>query len=398
MRISDRIERLSPSLTLQLIARTRQLRAEGHDVVSLAAGEPDFPTPRHVREAAVRAMEAGHTRYTEEAGVPALRTAVAALYREPWGLDYGLNETIVTSGAKFAIYQAFQCLLNEGDEVLLPRPSWLSYPDMVKAAGGVPVDVPLREEDGFKLRPDLLCRACDEHPGARVLVLNGVSNPTGAVHTPQELRAVAEVCEQRDLFVVSDEIYERLVYNGVETAPFAAVHPSARERCLMVSGVSKTFAMTGWRIGYAVGPARLVGAMRKLQGQSTSNPCSVAQYAALEALTGDQTEIEAMIQEFGRRRERIVELLRDVPDVTVARPDGAFYVFPRVDAYYDLRPAVTGSVALAEALLEETGVAVVPGAPFGSDAHVRLSYACSVDDIERALGRMQEFFRGLKTG
>jgi aspartate aminotransferase len=396
MRVSDRVRAISPSLTLALISKTKALKAAGRDIVSFGAGEPDFPTPKSVREAAVRAMEAGHTKYTEEAGILDLRRAIVAHYKNRWNLWYDPNDALVTTGAKQAIYNAIHALVNAGDEVLVPQPSWLSYPEMVKSAGGVPVVVRCPEEHGFKLRPETLRAACAAHPKARVLIFNSVSNPTGAVHSPEDQRALAEVCEERDLAVISDEIYERMVYAGARTAPFAATHPSAKARTICVSGVSKTFSMTGWRIGYAVGPSEVLAAMKTLQGQSTSNTCSISQHAALEAITGDQTEIERMIAEFGRRRDRMVALLREIPDVTLSVPEGAFYVFPRVDRYYGRRPNVTGSVSLAEALLEEAGVAVVPGAPFGSDAHVRLSYACSMSDIEKGMARLAAFLAKLR--
>lgn len=396
MRVSDRARAISPSLTLALIGKTKALKAAGRDIVSFGAGEPDFPTPRNVREAAARAIEAGHTKYTEEAGILDLRRAIVAHYKNRWNLAYDPADAIVSTGAKQAIYNAIQALVNAGDEVLIPQPSWLSYPEMVKSAGGVPVLVDCPEEHGFKLRPQTLLAACEAHPSARLLIFNGVSNPTGCVHSPADQRALAEVSIQRDLTVISDEIYERMVYGGASTAPFASTHPGARARTICVSGVSKTFSMTGWRIGYAVGPSEAIAAMKTLQGQSTSNACSISQHAALEAITGDQAEIEKMIEEFGRRRDRMVALLRAIPGISLTTPEGAFYVFPRVASYYGRRPGITGSVTLAEAILEEAGVAVVPGAPFGSDAHIRLSYACSMADIDKGMARLAEFFAGLR--
>lgn len=396
MRISDRVQRLSPSLTLQLIAKTKALKAAGRDVISLGAGEPDFPTPENVRRAATRAMDAGHTRYTEVTGIPELRKAIVALYAKPWGLSYAPSQAIVCTGAKHAIFQAIQALVNDGDPVLVPQPSWLSYPDMVLAAGGRPVPVVCDDSTGLRLTPSLLRAACDREPRAKLMIFNGVSNPTGVVHSPEDQAALAEVCVERDLLVISDEIYERLVYGGARTAPMATAHPGMRDRVVCVSGVSKTFSMTGWRIGWAVGPADVIEAMGTLQGQSTSNTCSVAQHAALEALTGDQEPIRAMVAEFSKRRDRIVERLRAIPKISVPTPEGAFYAFPRVDAYYGARPGLTGSIAMAEAILEEALVAVVPGGPFGSDAHIRLSYACSPADIDRAMDRLDAFFAKLR--
>lgn len=392
MRISQRVSRLSPSLTLQLVAKTQELRAQGHDIVSLGAGEPDFPTPKNVREAAQRAMDAGHTRYTPVPGILPLREAIVATYR-PLGLDYSPDQVVVTSGAKHAIWNALFALLDEGDEVIVPQPSWLSYPEMVKAAGGVPVCVPCHEEDGFRLLPKTLADACT--PRTRMVLINAVSNPTGAVHSAEDLAALAEVCEEKDILVLADEIYERLVYAPAKTTTFAAVHPGAKARTIVVSGVSKTFAMTGWRIGYSLAPATITAAMRKFQGQTTSNACSISQYAALEAITGDQSEVDRMAGQFALRRDRIVELLRAIPGVHTNEPQGAFYVFPRVDAFYGRRAGVDDSLSLAEAILEEAGVVTVPGKPFGSDAHIRLSYACSMQDIEKAMRRMGDFLTSL---
>ncbi|MCE9635286.1 MAG: pyridoxal phosphate-dependent aminotransferase [Planctomycetes bacterium] len=396
MRISARVRSLTPSLTLQLIAKTKALKAQGKDVVSLGAGEPDFNTPEPVRRAAVRAMDAGHTRYTEVAGILELRKAIAALYAKPWGLVYSPSQVLVSTGAKHALFQAVQTLVDDGDPVLIPQPSWLSYIDMVLAAGGAPVPVPCTEADGLKLTPNILRAACDRAPKARLVIFNGVSNPTGVVHSPEEQAALGDVVRERDLVVLSDEIYERLVYDGARTAPFAASHPEVAARTVCVSGVSKTYAMTGWRIGWAVGPAEVLEAMTTLQGQSTSNTCSVAQYAALEALTGDDSAQRAMIAEFAKRRDHMVERLRAIPKLHLTKPEGAFYVFPRVDAYYGARPGLTGSIAMAEAILDEALVAVVPGGPFGSDAHIRLSYACSMADIDKAMDRLDAFFAKLR--
>jgi aspartate aminotransferase len=317
------------------------------------------------------------------------------MYARERGLRYAPSQVVVTTGAKHAIFQALQALVNDGDRVLVPQPSWLSYPDMVLASGGVPVILPCPEERGFKLTPEVLAAACDSHPRPTVLVFNGVSNPTGAVHSPAETAALAAVAVERNLTVVSDEIYEHMVYGSARTIPFAAAHPGAAERTIGVSGVSKTYSMTGWRIGWAVGPADAIDAMTTLQGQSTSNACSIAQHAALAALRCDASVVAGMLAEFAVRRDRVVDLLRAIPRIHVTVPEGAFYVFPRVDAYYGARPGLDGSIPMAEALLEEAGVAVVPGKPFGSDAHIRLSYACSMADIEKALARMASFFAQL---
>ena len=392
MQISDRVQRLTPSLTLALVTRTKELRAQGRRILTLGAGEPDFPTPANVCDAGTRAIQDGHTRYTEVGGIQPLREAVAALY-QPHGVSYKASQVVVANGAKHALFGALMSLVNRGDEVLIPSPSWLSYPEMVKAVDGTPVAVPCDEDNGFLLTPEALEAAITDR--SRVLLINPVSNPTGAVHSKSDLHAIAEVCARHDLAVISDEIYERLVYPPATTVPFAASHPLALERTITISGVSKTYAMTGWRIGYALGPDDAIAAIRKLQGQSTSNASSISQHAALEAITGDQSVIAGMLTEFQARRDRMVALLRDIPGVTVRCPDGAFYVFPRVDAYYGRRLGIDGSLALAEALLEDVGVVVVPGLPFGSDAHIRLSYACAMDDIEEALEKLSGFLQSL---
>ena len=315
------------------MARTAELRAEGRDIVSFGAGEPDFNTPEHIRTAASAATDQGHTGYTPVAGIAPLREAVAKGYRAA-GLSYGAGDVQITCGAKHAIFNALMAVLEDGDRVVVPAPYWVSYPEMVKAVGGTPVIARCREEDGFVLRPETLRQA---GRGARVLILNPISNPTGGVHTPDDLAALAEVCRELDLIVISDEIYEFLTYDGASSVPFASVSEDAAARTITISGVSKTFAMTGWRIGWAAGPSNVIAAMKKLQGQSTSNAATPSQWAALQALTGPRDEVEAMSSTFARRRDRMVELLRAIPGVSVNVPGGAFYVFPRVDAYYGKR-------------------------------------------------------------
>jgi len=391
MRTSKRAQQIQPSATLALVARTAELRAAGRDILSFGAGEPDFPTPSNVRAAAARAIEEGKTRYTAVAGIIELRRAIVQAYA-PADLAYDPNDVVVTCGAKQALFNALLALVDDGDRVVIPAPYWVSYPEMVKAAGGTPVIATCRQDDRFRLRPDELRRV---GKGAKVLLFNGVSNPTGAVHSPTDLAALADVCEELDLVVISDEIYERLVYDGGESAPFPAASPDARDRTVLVSGVSKTFAMTGWRIGWALGPSDIIGNMRKLQGQSTSNACSVSQWAALEALTGPQDEIRAMVTAFQQRRDRMVELLSAIDGVEVDTPGGAFYVLPRVDTFFGRREGIDDADDLAAALLDEAGIAVVPGTPFGAPNHIRLSYACAMDDIEAGLARITTFLTAL---
>jgi aspartate aminotransferase len=392
MKTSKRVQQIQPSATLALVARTAELRAEGRDIISFGAGEPDFATPGHIRAAAARAMDEGKTRYTAVGGVTELRKAIVAEYASRRGLEYGPNDVVVTCGAKQALFNALLALLDPGDRVVVPAPYWVSYPEMVKAAGGTPVIVECRQENGFRLQPEDLRRV---GKGARVLLFNGISNPTGAVHSPADIAAIAEVCAELDLAVVSDEIYENLVYDGAESCSFAAASEDAKSRTIVVSGVSKTYAMTGWRIGWAAGPSNVIGGMRKLQGQSTSNATSISQWAALEALTGPQEEIRAMIVEFQKRRDRMVELLSAIEGIEVETPGGAFYVMPRVDAFFGRSDGVDDSMTLAGGLLDQAGIAVVPGLPFGAPNHVRLSYACSMDDIENGIERMASYLTSL---
>lgn len=385
---------LSDSLTLAIDARFKAMVAAGEDAVSFGTGEPDFPTPAPVCEAGIRGIREGHHKYTPSSGAMDLRKAVAASIQRDSGVAYEPSQVVVTGGAKQAVYEALAVLLDEGDEVLVPRPYWLSYPEMVRAVGGVPVDVPCGEEDGWRLRAEEVAKAAG--PRARVLVLNSPNNPTGAVFSREDLRAVAEVCRERNLAVVSDEIYGRMVYDGARTVSFASLSDDARERTVTVGGVSKTYAMTGWRIGWAAGPKGVMKALGNLQSHLTSNPAAVSQRAALEALTGDQGEVGRMVDTFAERRTLVAGLLASIPGVRLAPPRGAFYVFVRVDGFYGRRPGIDGSVAFCEALLEEQKVACVPGSAFGDDRYIRLSYATSAEKIRKGCGRIAAFAAGLR--
>ncbi len=391
MRLSSRSRRLKPSATLAITAKAKQMRAEGVDVIGFGAGEPDFGTPDHVVDAAVEALRGGDTRYTPVGGTPALRAAIAEALRRDYGLEYGPGEITVSCGAKHTLYNLFMALLDEGDEVIIPAPYWVSYPEQVRLAGGAPVIVPTREDDGFRLAPGDLEAALS--PRTRALVLNSPSNPTGSLYRREHLAALAEVLRGTDAVVVSDDIYHRLVYGGGSFVSILHVEPGLRDRVVIVNGVSKTYAMTGWRIGYAAGPADLIKAMETLQSQSTSNPTSFAQRGALAALSGPQDCVEAMRRAFAERRDLIVRGLNAIPGITCALPDGAFYAFPNVSGLYGRRAGdreIRGSLDLAAYLLDEARVAVVPGQPFGSDAHLRLSYATSPEAIREGLARIQE--------
>ncbi|HET7497976.1 MAG TPA: pyridoxal phosphate-dependent aminotransferase [Candidatus Eisenbacteria bacterium] len=385
-RVSARVRALKPSETLALSARARELRARGERVVSFAAGEPDFDTPVHIQDAAVEAIRAGHHRYTDVGGVPALRNAIAEKLRKDNGVTYGPREIVVSNGAKHSIWNALFSLLEPGDEVLIPVPYWVSFPEMVRLSGGEPVFVtPAR--GGLKVSAEDLDRAAT--PRSRALILNSPNNPSGAVYAREEIEAIADLVRRRDLMVVSDEIYERLVYGAARHVSIASFGEEARARTVLVNGVSKTWAMTGWRIGYAAAPAEIAEAMERLQGQSTSNPSSVSQQAALKAITGDDAPAQAMKARFEARRDLAVERIGRMKGVRLAPPEGAFYVFPdfseRIAA---ARNGVATSAQLCDYLIDEAKVVCVPGAAFGMEGHVRISYAVSEKDLEEGLDRI----------
>ena len=393
VRIGRKAASLSDSLTLAIDARYKALVQAGEDAVSFGTGEPDFPTPAPICEAGIQSIKAGFTKYTPSSGIPDLRKAIADALERDSGVRYPSTDIVVTSGAKQAVYEALAVLLDEGDEVLLPTPYWLSYPEMARALGAVPVPVPCREEDGWQLRAEALEKAAG--PRARVLVLNSPNNPTGAVLERSDLEAVAEVCRKRDLAVVSDEIYDRMVYDGARNTCFASISEDARSRTVTVSGVSKTYAMTGWRIGWAAGPSAVMGPLGNLQSHLSSNAAAASQKAALAALTGEQGTVGEMVRSFDARRRLVTELLNGIPGIRLEAPRGAFYVFVRVDGFYGRRKGIAGSVAFCEALLEERRVACVPGSAFGDDRYIRLSYATSEERIRKGIERIGLFVGGL---
>jgi|YNPNPStandDraft_1061719.scaffolds.fasta_scaffold02438_2 aspartate aminotransferase len=391
MRLADRVGRIQPSATLAIAAKAKAMKAAGVDVIGFGAGEPDFDTPAHIKEAAVRALADGFTKYTPVGGTEELRDSIARRVRADYGLAYGRSQVIVCCGAKQALYNAAVALFQQGDEVLIPAPYWVSYPEILALVDAVPVFLPTGEEQGFKVRARQLQEAIT--PRTRALILNSPSNPTGAVYLRHELEEIAQVVREAGIFVISDEIYDKLVYGEVRPIPLAALGEDLSGRTLLVNGVSKTYAMTGWRIGYALGPEDLISAMEKVQGQSTSNPTSMAQKAAVAALDGPQECVEEMVREFDRRRRFMVSRLNQMDGISCYEPQGAFYVFPRVDAYFGRRgggKVIRGSADMAEYLLTEAGVAVVAGEPFGSDAHIRLSFALSMEEIEDGLDRMEK--------
>ncbi|GAF27274.1 aspartate/tyrosine/aromatic aminotransferase [Moorella thermoacetica Y72] len=396
MQLAQRAAGISPSPTLAIDAQAEAMKAKGVKVINFSAGEPDFGTPEHIKQAAIDALAAGFTRYTPVAGIPELRQAICASLAAR-GVTYEPADIVVSCGAKHSLYNAMQVLLNAGDEVILSAPYWVSYYEQVKLAGGVPVVVTTGPDTGFKLTPGLLEAAIT--PRTRLLILNSPCNPTGAVYSREELAALAEVIVARDLIVISDEIYAALLYDGLTHTSIASLAPEVKERTILIDGVSKTYAMTGWRIGYAAAPRPVAKAMTDLQSHSTSNPTSIAQKAAVAALTGSQEAVEMMRREFEQRRNRILAGLRELPGIECNQPGGAFYVFPYIGKLFGrkFRGRVLGnSTDVATALLNEFQVAVVPGVAFGAEPYLRLSYATSMDQIEAGLERLRAFVTELE--
>ena len=329
--LSKIVQGMEPSATLAMSAKAKELKAKGETVVDLSVGEPDFNTPKHICEAAVAAMNAGHTRYTVASGIPALKEAICADYFARFGLEYKPSQIVVSNGAKHSLHNAFFCTLNPGDEAILPAPYWVSYAELIKLSGAVPVIVPTREEDDFKLTPEALRAAIT--PKTRMLLLCSPSNPTGSCYTRAELEALADIAIENDLFVVSDEIYERLVYDGAPFASFPTLREGLADRTIVINGVSKTYAMTGWRVGWTFAPENVAKKMASLQSQETSNPCSVSQYAALAAVTGDQSCVDAMRVEFEKRRDYVAGRIAEIPGMTCGKMGGAFYAFFNIQKF-----------------------------------------------------------------
>jgi aspartate aminotransferase len=397
--LAERVKTLAPSSTLAVQAKAKALRARGIDVISFGAGEPDFDTPERIKAAAVEAMRRGQTKYTEVAGIPELRHAVCAKFKRDQGLEYEPADVLVSCGAKHTLFNLAVAVLDPGDEVLIPSPYWVSYPEQARLVGAVPVTVETQERTGFDLDPARLSAAVT--PRTKAIVLNSPNNPTGAVFSAEALRAVARLAVERDLLVVSDECYEALTFEGRHVS-IASLGPEVKARTLVVNTCSKAYAMTGWRIGYAAGPRELIRAMTDVQSQVTSNASSVAQWAAVEALAGPQDEVGRMTAEFDRRRRLIVGGLNALPGVSCVTPKGAFYAFANVSGLLgrswksaETTVRLAGSVDVAAFLLEAARVAVVPGLDFGADTHVRLSYATSDALIGEGLARMGAAIREL---
>lgn len=389
MKLSKRAMQLEPSVTLAAAAKAKQLKSEGYDVLSLTVGEPDFPTPENIREAAVTSIRSGEASfYTQAAGIPELRRAVVDYMKTYYGLDYGIEETIVTDGAKFALYALFQAILDKGDEVIIPVPYWVSYAEQVKLAEGVPVFVEGLQEADFKVTVPQLEAARTEKTVA--VLLNSPSNPTGMIYTKDELRAIGEWAVEHGLLIIADDIYGRLVYNGNTFTPMATVSREIRKNTIVINGVSKTYAMTGWRIGFAIGNKEIIAAMAKITSQSTSNPTAASQYAALEALTGEQDSVELMRQAFEERLNKLYPLVAAIPGVKLTKPQGAFYLFPNMAGTMELC-GYDNVTTFVNDLLEDALVATVTGAGFGAPENLRISYAADWDTLEEAVRRITAF-------
>lgn len=397
MEISKRCAAVKGSLTLAIDTKAKAMKAAGEDVIGFGAGEPDFDTPAHIRDAAKRAMDEGKTRYTPTPGEPALQKAICDKLLRDNGLTYEPSQIVVSNGAKQSLFNSFQALLNPGDEVLIPAPCWVSYPELIKMAGGVPVPVMGQPQNRFKTTAAELEKAITPH--TKVILLNSPNNPNGYVYTREELAAIGAMLVKYDLYAVSDEIYEFLVYGGAEHISIASVSEEVKARTIVINGMSKAYAMTGWRVGYTASPVNVAKAMASFQSHSTSNINSIAQYAAIAALSGPDQELKSMVAQFSARRERLVQLINAIPGLSCVEPQGAFYVMMNISALFGKRcgeKPITDSITFTDALLEKAKVAVVPGIGFGADDYVRISYAVSMQNIDIGLERIAAFVKELQ--
>ncbi|OGL39449.1 MAG: aspartate aminotransferase [Candidatus Schekmanbacteria bacterium GWA2_38_11] len=391
MKLTKRAQSIKPSPTLAITAKANRMKAEGIDVVGFGAGEPDFDTPDNIKEAAIKAIKSGFTKYTPSSGIDELKDAIIEKFRKENNLKYERNQVVICCGAKDVLYNIAQVLFEEGDEVIIPAPYWVSYPDQVVLAGGTPVFVPTKEENGFRITGEDFKKAITSR--TRAIIINSPSNPTGGAYDAKHLEEIGEIALKNNLTIISDEIYERMVYDGFKHVSMASLSDKIKEITLVVNGVSKTYSMTGWRIGYVVGDKNVISAIVNLQSQSTSNPTSISQKASVEALRGDQSTVDMMVKAFDERRKYIVKRLNSIKGVSCYNPQGAFYVFPNFSKLYGKKlkdKVINSSSDLAELLLE-VKVAIVPGVAFGDDAYIRLSYATSMDNIKKGIDRIEEF-------
>lgn len=396
--LSERIKKIGISPTMKIAAKAIAMKAQGIDVVDFSVGEPDFPTPEFIKQAAKKAIDENHTKYTINAGTIELRRAIAGYLKKEHNLDYDPSQIVVSNGAKQAIFNVIFSLVSEEDEVIIPAPYWVSYPEMVRLAGGKPVFVEAREENGFKITPEQLKQAISAN--TKAIIFCNPSNPTGAAYSEEDLMGLGKVLEDEEIYIIADEIYEKLIYDNFRLTSFASISPKIKDKTIVINGFSKAYSMTGWRIGYLAGPKDIVDAANKIQSHSTSNANSISQYAALQALSGPSFEINRMVAEFQKRRNYVLQRLNSIPGVSCPQPQGAFYVFPNISAYFGKEyngSYIRNSYGLAYYLLREANVVLVPGAAFGSDKHIRISYATSMEQLEKGMDRIAGALRKLKT-
>jgi aspartate aminotransferase len=387
--LAQRVQRIKPSPTIAVATRAEELQAEGKPIISLSIGEPDFDTPNHIKEAAIQAIHDGHTKYTAVDGIKALRQAIVDKFARENNIQYNINQILVSSGAKHSIYNLLCAVINPGDEVIIPAPYWVSYPDMVKLADGNPVIVKTEFAQHFKMTPAQLKAAITDK--TRVIILNSPSNPTGIAYTAAELKTLGEVILQHPgVIVVSDDIYEHNLWNHTPFTNILNACPELYERCIVINGVSKSYAMTGWRIGYAAGPVKIIAAMKKAQSQSTSNPASISQYAALAALEGDQSCVTAMTKAYKERHDYVISELQTMPGIKCIPSDGTFYTFPSVEGLFNKEAGISNDLELSEFLLNEAELAVIPGSAFGMPGHIRICYTTSMDKLIQAMQRLRK--------
>ena len=396
MSISERVKYISPSQTLAITAQVLKMKAEGKNIISFGAGEPDFDTPDNIREEAIKAIQDGFTHYTASSGIPDLKQAIIAKLKRENHVEYQANEVIVSNGAKHCLYNALMTLCNPGDEVLLPVPCWVSYTEQIKLAQAKPVFIPTNQQNHFQLSAEQVKKYISDK--TKVLLLNTPNNPTGSVYEPEEIRKIGQILVERGIFCISDEIYEKLVYDEARHVTMASLDQDIREKVVLINGMSKSYAMTGWRIGYAAGPEAIISGMAKFQGHCTSNANSIAQKASVEGLIGDQDSIEYMREEFDKRRKSMVKSLNQVKGFHCELPKGAFYAFPNITGALEEGITFNGvkiknSLQLANFILNRAEVAVVPGSAFEAEGYLRLSYATSLPEIEEGIGRIQELFQ-----
>ena len=396
--ISERTNQIGISPTLKITSKAKAMKAEGIDIIDLSVGEPDFPTPENIKQAGKKAIDENFTKYTENEGIPTLKEAIITRLNEDLGISYSMDEIIISSGAKSSLYHLIQVLINEDEEVIIPAPYWVTYPHAVSLAKGKALIIPTKEENDFLLSSDQLKSAIS--PATKAIILNNPSNPTGAAYKKYQLEALADIILEEDIYVIADEIYEKLIFDNFSFTSFAALGEDIKKKTIIINGVSKAYSMTGWRIGYAAGPAEIINGMAKIQSHSTSNACSISQKASLEALKGPQYEVSKMVSEFQRRRNYVLMRLQTIPDISCFKPQGAFYLFPNFSSYYEKEFGgiqIRNSYGMAYYLLKEVKVAIVPGNAFGADNYIRISYATSMENLEKGMDRIIQALSQLKT-